>query len=84
METYKRTRQGGTVETVPANPQDRIDAIRAVVDAKQFAKVDGCMCDLFSASAVVAVYDALSDANKAKFASKPFPAMAKIAFQLIK
>lgn len=77
-------RKGGTKVTTPANAAERIAAIKDIVKNKQYAKVDGVMVDLYSASAIVAVYDALNDANKEMFASKPAPVMAKIAFQLIK
>ena len=78
----KRIREQGTIETVSESAQERIDAIRQVVTDCQYAKIDGCMCDLFSANRVVQVYDALNDKNKAKFASVPWPKMAQIAFKL--
>lgn len=40
--------------------------------------------DLFSASAIVNVHDALSEQNRAKFAAMPLPKMASVAFKLIK
>ncbi|MCK5612569.1 hypothetical protein KAR91_62435 [Candidatus Pacearchaeota archaeon] len=83
MKTYTRIRERGTVETVAGNGEDRIAAIRAVVDKGQFAKIDGVMMDLFSASLVCQVYDALSDGNKKKFASYSAPAMAEIAYKLV-
>ena len=83
MKTYKRVRERGTVETVAGNGEDRIAAIRAVVNAGQYAKVDGVMMDLFSASLICQVYDALSDENKKKFTSYSAPAMAEIAYKLV-
>lgn len=79
-----RIRERGTVVTVPESWQERIAAIRAIKDSRQYAKVDGCMVDLFSAGAICAVYDALNEANREKFASLPAPKMATIAFKLIK
>ena len=84
MKTYERTREHGTVETVAGNGKDRVAAIRAVVDNCQYAKIDGVMMDLFSASAIVRVYDALNDKNKTMFSGKTAPEMARIAFKLIK
>jgi len=84
MKTYTRTRQQGTVETVAGNAKDRIAATRQVVEKKQYAKIDGCMADLFSASLVCKVYDALNDTNKAKFAAFKWPVMAQIALKLTK
>ena len=82
MGTYQRTRQHGTVETVAGNATDRIAAIREVVTNKQYAKVDGCMADLFTASIVCQIYEALNDKNKQKFASYSWPVMANIALKL--
>lgn len=82
METYTRTREKGTVETIAGNAQDRIEAIRAVVQRQQYAKIDGCMADLFTAGLVCRVYDALNESNKAKFASYKWPIMAQIALKL--
>jgi len=79
-----RIRQRGTRQTVPTTPEERIDAIRAIVTAGQYAKVDGIMVDLFSASAIVAVYDALNEENRLKFASLPAGKMGLIAFRLVK
>lgn len=62
----------------------RIAALRRIVKQKQYAKIDGVLVDLFSASAIVKVYDALSAANKKKLASLPVPKMAKISLSLMK
>jgi hypothetical protein len=79
-----RVRAGGTVVTLPTSPEERIAALRAIVARGQYAKVDGVMVDLFSASAVVGIYDALSEANRAKYAALPAWKMAAIAFRLMK
>ena len=78
-----RTREHGTQVTMPTSGAERIAAIRRIVTESAFAKVDGCMIDLFSASAIVKVFDALSDANKAKYQDMIAPIMAKIAFKLM-
>jgi hypothetical protein len=79
-----RIRKHGTRVTKPSTPEERISAIRAIVTNSQYAKVDGIMVDGFSASAIVQVYDAISDANKAKFSALPVWKMASIAFKLVK
>lgn len=84
METTRRVRKHGTIETMPGCGRDRIEAIREVVANCQYAKIDGSAMDLFTANAICQVYDALSDANKAKFAANKAPIMAKIAFKIIK
>ena len=77
-----RIRERGTRVTRPTTPDERIAAIRRIVNEGQYAKVDGCMIDLFSAGAIVAVYDALNEVNRAKFAAMPAPKMAAVAFKL--
>jgi hypothetical protein len=39
---------------------------------------------MFTASAVVKVYDAINDTNKAKMDKMTVPAMANVAFKLMK
>lgn len=78
------TRQHGTKVTVAESPAERIAAFRAIVAERQYAKIDGTMIDGFSASAVVQVYAALNEANRAKFAALPAGRMAIVAFKLIK
>ncbi|HDY85878.1 hypothetical protein LCGC14_1774630, partial [marine sediment metagenome] len=77
MKTYRRVRQHGTLETIAGNGKDRINAIRTVVHESQFAKIDGVMMDLFTASLICQIYDVLSNENKKKFASYPAPNMAQ-------
>ncbi len=83
METIIKTRLHGTEETIAGNADDRIAAIRRVVERKQYAKIDGVMIDLFTASIICQVYDALNPVNKQKFASMPARKMADIAFKLM-
>jgi hypothetical protein len=83
-----RTRKHGTEVINPTNFEDqgmaRINAIKRIVDNEQYAKIDGCMIDLFSASAIIKVYDAINEDNKAKYRTKTAPVMANIAFELLK
>lgn len=84
MKTYSRIREQGTPEIVPGNPVDRINAIRAVVKGRQYAKVDGHMLDHFTASMLCQVYDKLEPKNKIKFAGFPVNKMASIGWKLCK
>jgi len=63
---------------------ERIEACRKIVAEHQYAKIDGQIVDGFSASAIVQVYDAINDENKAKMETLSIVNMAKIAFRLIK
>ena len=60
----------------------RIDALRKIVAECTAATVEGQVVDLFTASAMVAVYDALSPANQERFGSAPF--MQLVTFCLSK
>jgi hypothetical protein len=59
-----------------------IDTLRLAIANGQQVKYQKVSVDLFSASAIVQVYDALNDANKAKYASLPIRKMADIAFKI--
>jgi hypothetical protein len=76
-------RKHGTQVVIPANGEDRIQALRDIIEQKQYAKIDNCMIDLFSASTIVQVFDALSKANQDKFSNLPAPRMAQIAFEVM-
>jgi len=78
-----RVRQHGTRVTATGTPAARMAALRQIVAESQYAKIDGTMVDLYTASAIVQIYDALNDANRAKFASFPVGMMAKVAFKLM-
>jgi len=78
-----RTRERGTTVTTTLDGREIINACRAICAKKQYAKVNGVMVDLFSASAIVKVHDALNEANKLKFNALPIGRMASVAFKLI-
>lgn len=67
-----------------------IQIARRIVKDQQFEKVKDPVSgkrmalDMFSASAIVKVYDKLSDANKAKMVKQPLPKMIDIVFKLIR
>lgn len=58
-----------------------IDQIRQIVDKHQYDHIDGVLVDAFSASAMVAVYDALSSENQAKAESLPVATFANFAIK---
>ena len=70
------------VRKTPKPKGSRIDKIRFVVEHRQCCRIEGVLVDLFSASTITQIYDALNDVNKAKFAALPVPRMAQVAFQL--
>lgn len=66
----------------------RIDMLRAIVrDCQaQRIRINGrkVYVDLFTASAVVQIYDALNEANRAKFVALPWPQMIAVTWKLAK
>lgn len=79
-----RTREQGTRVTQTKSGDEIIAACQAIKDAGQYAKINGVMIDLFSASAILTVDNACSEANRVKFRALPVVKMAKLAFKLIK
>ena len=61
-----------------------MDKVRKIVQDKSAAKIDGVMVDLFTASAIVQIYDKVNDANKAKMDNAKISALANIAWKVMK
>jgi len=61
-----------------------IDRIRRIVQRGQYDHVDGTFVDLFTASVIMKIYDALNEENRRKFATLPVRKMASIALKLIR
>lgn len=78
-----RIREQGTHVTNPKNGAERIEALRQIVNDKQYAKIDGIMVDLFSASAILNIYDNLNETNQDKYKELPAYRMADIAFKIM-
>ena len=60
-----------------------IDRMRKIVESKTASRIDGLLVDLFSASAVVQVHDALNEANRTKLAAMSVRRMVNVSFSLI-
>jgi hypothetical protein len=78
-----RVREQGTQVTNPKDGIERINAIRQIVTEKQYAKVDGVMVDLFSASGIITVYDNIKEEQQVKFRNLPVYRMVDIAFTIL-
>jgi hypothetical protein len=65
----------------------RIGMLRAIVAEKQAQRIriDGrkVLVDLYAASMLVRIYDALGEAQRESFVSLPFPRMVSIGWRLI-
>lgn len=79
-----RTRERGTRVTTTKDGAAIIAGCRSIVANGQYEKINGHMVDLFSASAIVKVFDAINDTNKAKFQALPVARMASIALSMLK
>ncbi len=86
-EEHTRTRTQGTEVTNPVDFNDadiaRIEALKRIVEQKQYAKIDGIMVDLFSASAIVQIYDALNETNQLKYRNCNVVKMSNTAFKIM-
>ena len=77
------TREHGTEVTQTKSGKERISALRRIVSRGQYAKIDGVMVDTYSASSILAIYNALSPASKAKMESFSIGKMADVSFKLL-
>ena len=73
-----------------SNEPEIIQIARRIVKNQQFEKVKDPVSgkrmalDMFSASAIAKVYDALSDSNKEKMVKQKLPKMIDIVFKLMR
>jgi hypothetical protein len=72
------------------NEPEIIQIARRIVKNQQFEKIKDPVSgkrmalDMFSASAIVKVYEKLSDDNREKMVKQPLPKMVDIVFKLIR
>jgi hypothetical protein len=63
--------------------EEGLARLRQIVAEKQSNKVNECTVDLFSASAIVKVYDALNETNRAKLLTFPVAHVAHVCMSLL-
>lgn len=68
--------------TYPDEP-DIIKQFRGIVEQKSMGLVEGCPIDLFSASAVIKMYDGVSSDNKSLILKLSPVGMCKLAYKLM-
>jgi hypothetical protein len=61
----------------------RIDRLRHIVEHKQAARVEGLLMDLFTASMLVQIHDALNKTNRAEFLALPLRKMVSVGWKLV-
>ena len=54
----------------------RYAAARRITESRQAGRVEGVLVDTFTASALVAVYEAMNETNRARFDSLPLERLA--------
>ena len=79
-----RQRINGTKEYTRSNAKERIIALKEIVQDKAYAKIDGIMVDLTSASIIMSIYDKLSKTNQEKYAKQHVGVMLDIAFKIMR
>ena len=62
----------------------RIEALRRIVSDGQMRRVEGQFVDIFTASHVLTVYDALGPANREKFSGYNINQMDAVTWKLLK
>jgi translation initiation factor 2 alpha subunit (eIF-2alpha) len=63
--------------------EEGVSQIRKIVEERKYRKVNEVMVDVFTASAFIAVYDAVNDANKEKLRGKAVFEACDIALRVI-
>ena len=63
--------------------ENTIEKMREIVSKKQAMKVGGVMVDMFTASAVVQIYDKVNDANKKKMDKMKPQQLANVAYKIM-
>jgi len=72
----------GHYESCPRRASSWLASARRIVDTETGDMVEGTLLDLFSASVMVQVHDALSPANRTRFAAMSVAKAHSVAFQL--
>lgn len=73
------------IEAVRASPlnEEGLAEMRRIVASRTAAKINECFIDMWSASAVVKVYDAVNEKNKARLLALPVGRVCEIAMQVL-
>ena len=70
---------------VAVQENSRVASLRRIVRRRQFEKIDDSIVDLFSASAILKVFDALEKPeNKQKYMAMDVRGMSSVAWKLVK
>jgi hypothetical protein len=73
-----------TTATAPATRIWTIEEVRSIRDQMQAGKIDGILVDIFTAGAIVAVFDALGQINRDRAQTLPLPTFANFAISKVR
>ncbi len=88
-EVIKQLKKGGLkfkvemLKEESLNEETVIDVARRVVDKKGAEKIKGVMLDMFTASAIIQVYDKVNDKNKEKMEKMDLPKLAAAVWKIL-
>lgn len=74
---------GNQSEDIAEAKESTIDKIRKIVDQKQAMKINGTMVDMFTASAIMKIYNAVNDSNKSKMENMDVVKLANVAMKYL-
>lgn len=85
IEETHRSGLAHAVSGLPKLPRNvsRIDRLRWIVENKTAARTEGVLMDLFTASMLVQVHDALGETNRAMFVRMPIHRMVSVGWKLV-
>jgi len=63
--------------------EEGIRQCRTIIESASFAKINEVMVDTFSASAILTVYDNVSDVVKQRIVTMPVSQITDIAFRIL-
>lgn len=84
VEKSAQPKETGILEKTTTEEDYRIVACRRIVANSQYEKIDGVLMDLFTASAVIKVYDTICDQNKELFLSVRLDEMVAMTWAVLK
>lgn len=86
VEQNERDDLAGAIRETPKLKRGtpRIERLRHIVEHKSAARIEGLLMDLFTASMLVQVYDALSETNRTKFLALPLRKMVSVGWSCVK
>lgn len=61
-----------------------IETVKGIIEHHQYAQVGGTTCDLFTAGAVMQLWEAMNAEQRTKLLALPFPLVVKVTWKVVK